>query len=85
MLAEERAITQDTETRHLVHTWQDTDVLESVDDKSLRTLCYRLHVCPTHCACAAPVWNQHLVNISKRGNGAKSTETILDFLKKGHV
>lgn len=35
VLAEERAITQDTETRHLVHTWQDTDVLESVD-KELR-------------------------------------------------
>lgn len=25
-LAEERAITQDTKTRHLVHTWRGTDV-----------------------------------------------------------
>lgn len=30
VLADERAITLDTETRHLVHTWQDTHVLETV-------------------------------------------------------
>lgn len=29
VLTEERPITQEMETRHLVHTWSDTDVLES--------------------------------------------------------
>lgn len=54
-LPEERAITHDTETRHLVHTWQDTDVLETVD-KTLRPLSPRLHAGPPQPACAAPAW-----------------------------
>lgn len=41
VLTEERAITQDTEIRHLVHTWWDTDVLEPVD-KALGPLSYIL-------------------------------------------
>ncbi len=81
VLAEQWAITQDTETRHLVHTWQDTDVLESVG-KPLRPHSYSLHVCPPRRASAAPVWNQHLVNTSKGEPEPSRLRLFLTFLKK---
>jgi len=62
--AEEWAATQDKKTRHLVHTWQDADVLESVD-KAPRPLSPHLHACfPRHVS-AAPVWNHHLVTVKE--------------------
>lgn len=63
VLAVERAITQDMETRHLVHT----DVLESVSETVYNPLSPRLHVCPRHGACAAQVWSKHL---QKNRNGS---------------
>lgn len=75
VLAEERAITQDMKTRHLVHTWQDTDALKSVD-KAPQPLSSRLHPRLLHRACAAPVWNRHLVNISKGGKPSQGRQFL---------
>lgn len=58
MLAREWAATQDTKTRHLVHTWQNTDVLEPADEAPW-PLNPHLRARSPRGVSATPAWNRN--------------------------